>query len=93
MLEETGYTAEGWQSLGSFVGSANYGCGRAHIFSARNAYQIAEPNSGDLEDIDIVLMHPEQVMQSVRQGKVAVLGAIAAIALALNPEFTASEVA
>lgn len=91
LLEETGYTAENWQSLGSFVNNANYGCGQAHIFTADNARLIAEPNSGDLEEMEILLMSPEQIVLAVRQGEVAILGAIAAIALALNPEFAVSE--
>jgi ADP-ribose pyrophosphatase len=91
LLEETGYTAENWQSLGSFVNNANYGCGKAHIFTACNAHLIAEPNSGDLEEMEILLMSPAQIMVAVHQGEVAILGAIAAIALALNPEFVVSE--
>ncbi|MGA7933670.1 MAG: NUDIX hydrolase [Kovacikia sp.] len=87
LLEETGYTAENWQSLGSFVNNANYGCGKAHIYTAQNAHFTAEPNSGDLEEIEVLLLSPEQVLMAVRQGEVAILGAIAAIALALNPEF------
>jgi len=87
LLEETGYVAETWNSLGSFVVSANYGCGKAHVFTAQNARWVAEPDSGDLEEMEIVLLTPEQVVRAVYQGEIESLGAIAAIALSLNPLF------
>ncbi|SRR5579883_363386 len=88
LLEETGYVTDTWQSLGCFVGSANYGCGKAHMFIARNAQYITAPNSGDLEEMEIVLLSPETLMTAIRQGEIVVLGAVAAIALALNPQFS-----
>ena len=56
LLEETGYEADGWESLGTFVQNSNYAGSRAHVFRARNARRVAEPDSGDLEHIEIVLM-------------------------------------
>jgi ADP-ribose pyrophosphatase len=88
LLEETGYEAENWQLLCPFVSSANYRCSKGYIFAAKNARQIAEPNSGDLEEMETVLMPPDQVIKAVTQGEVVVLGALAAIALALNPNFS-----
>lgn len=87
LLEETGYTAEHWQALPNFVSSANYRGSQGYIFAAHNAQKIAAPNSGDLEDMDVVLMTPEAVITAVKMGEVVVLGALAAIALALNPLF------
>lgn len=87
LLEETGYVANDWQDLGCFAVSANYGCGKAHIFAAKSAQQVTEPNSGDLEETEIILMPPEEIIEAVRRGEVAALGAVAAIALALNPVF------
>jgi len=65
----------------------NYGCGRAHLFTARNAQRVAEPDSGDLEDTEIVLMKLEDIVEAVSNGEVALLSSIAAIALATNPSF------
>ncbi len=87
LLEETGYTAEHWQPLPDFVTSANYRGSRGYIFTAQNAQQVAEPNSGDLEEMEVVLMTPEAVIAAVKAGEVVVLGVLAAIALALNPLF------
>ena len=87
LLEETGYTSDDWQLLGSFVAHGSYGCGKAHLFVVRNAQQVAEPDSGDLEDMEIVLMKGEEIVAAVRNGDVDLLGTVAAIALATNPLF------
>jgi ADP-ribose pyrophosphatase len=88
LLEETGYKCDTWQPLGDFVANGNFGCGRAHLFMAQDAYRVAEPNSGDLEDMEIVLMQPAELIDSVRSGDVASLSSVTAIALATNPLFT-----
>ena len=85
LLEETGYTSDDWQPLGSFVEHGSYGCGKAHLFVARNAQQVADPDSGDLEDMEIILMKPEDVVNAICNGDVALLGTVAVIALATNP--------
>lgn len=92
LMEETGYVAQEWNSLGNFVVHGNYGCGTAHIFSATNAKQIAEPDSGDLETMEILLMSPTEVLEAIHKGEVAGLGTVAAIGLALNPAFKKTSV-
>jgi ADP-ribose pyrophosphatase len=87
LLEETGYVADDWQPLGSYVADANQLGSIAHLFLARNARQVTQPHSGDLEEIEIVLLTPEEIIHAISQGEVAVLGTIAGIALALNPMF------
>ncbi len=89
LLEETGYRAEGWTALGKFAGNGNYGCGTAHMFMARDAQLVAEPRSGDLEEIEVILMRPEDIVNSFRTGDVALLGTLATVALATNPLFLA----
>lgn len=84
LLEETGYVAEGWQALGSFVSDGNYGCGRVHLFFATDARQICNPQSGDLEEMEMVFLTPEEVVESLRSGLFAVLGVATAVALALH---------
>ena len=87
LLEETGYASDDWEPLGSFTVNGNYGCGKAHLFMARNAYPAAEPHSGDLEDMDIITMRPKDLVDAAGSGDVALLGSIAAVALATNPLF------
>ena len=89
LLEETGYQAESWRSLGQFVTSANYRGSEGHIFIAENARKVTEPNSGDLEEMEVVLLPPTEIYQAFQQGEIVVVGALAAIALALNPHFHA----
>lgn len=87
LLEETGYAADDWQFLGEFVCQANYGCGTAHIYLARQGRRVAEPASGDLEEMEIVLLGPDEVAAAVRNGEIRSLGVMTAIALASNPAF------
>ncbi|MDP2948060.1 MAG: NUDIX hydrolase [Chloroflexota bacterium] len=90
LLEETGYASDEWRYMGGFVASANYGCGKAHLFIARNVRKVAEPNSGDLEDMEIVMLTRKQLAGAVRNGDVASLSALAALAWATNPMFAES---
>ena len=59
----------------------------AHIFKAQNAVWVKEPNSGDLEDMEIVPMPSADVLNAVRENEVVVLSAVAAISMATNPFF------
>lgn len=85
LREETGYTARRWRSVGAFDLSGNRGGGKAHLFAAEGARKVAEPDSDDLEETEIVLLSLDEVVDLVRRGEVPVLGSAAAIALALLP--------
>ena len=87
LLEETGYKSKIWQSLGSFSMHGNYGCGRAHLFKASDAHRFTEPESGDLEDMEIVTMTLDEIAQAVQESDIGLLGTMATIALATNPLF------
>ncbi|MDX2099799.1 MAG: NUDIX hydrolase [Leptolyngbyaceae cyanobacterium bins.59] len=87
LLEETGYIADSWQNLGRFVANANYGCGSPALFIASNARQVAQPHSGDLEEMEILLLHPDELIEAVRQGEFVVVSTVMAIAFVLNPVF------
>lgn len=82
LLEETGYTANDWQPLGSFVGEPNRGCGTGHYFLARGARKITEPNSGDLEDMIVELTPLPDLLAATLTGEVHVIQFAAAITLA-----------
>ena len=86
LLEETGYTAEDWRLVGSFVAHGNYGCSTAHVFAAQKARAVAAPKSGDLEDMEILLLRPDELYAAIRQGQVRSLSAAAAIALATHSD-------
>jgi len=74
--------------MGAFMVNGNQGCGRAHLFRARGARRVHDITSDDLEETEILLMSPEEVLQAIASGDVATLAHAATIALALNKEFT-----
>jgi ADP-ribose pyrophosphatase len=83
LLEETGYTAERWHALGSFVVDGNAGCGRANLFLARDAVLVAAPKLDETEEIEVVLLDEPALRAAVSAGEVTMLPAAAAIGLAL----------
>ncbi len=82
LLEETGYAADEWLPLGDFFEDGNRGCGRAFLYLARGARQVAEPDSDDLEELTVELMPLAELLQATRRGEVAVLAIVAALGLA-----------
>ena len=83
LLEETGCQARGWQPLGAYVLAGNMRGGLAHLFLATECRQVAAPNSGDLEEQQILWLAPQEVEAIWRRGELAQLGSAAAIGLAL----------
>lgn len=69
LLEETGYYSDEWISLGNFLVDSNRGCGNAHLFLAKNAKKISEPDSGDLEEQEIILLTRSEVEKSLSEGE------------------------
>ncbi|MFH1351960.1 MAG: NUDIX hydrolase [bacterium] len=82
LLEETGYASEEWMPLGNMVPNVNYGCGRVYFFYAGNARRVAKPMSGDLEDMEIILMDEREIIQAIKTGRIASVGTITALSLA-----------
>ena len=82
LREETGYDSDDWVSLGRFVVDGNYGVGTAHFLLARGAHKVAEPASGDLEEMEIVIVPRAEVSEYLRRGEVVQLASAAALALA-----------
>lgn len=81
-LEETGYSAPHWQHLGSYTVHGNLGAGKGHYFSARMATRVQEPVSGDLEQMDVMLLSRKDLISSLWNGHVALLNHANAISLA-----------
>jgi ADP-ribose pyrophosphatase len=84
LLEETGYQAAVWQLLGTFTVDGNRGGGQAHIYLAEDLRAVTEPDADDLEEIKLDLVSLIELRQHLQTGRVATLGAAAAIALGLN---------
>jgi ADP-ribose pyrophosphatase len=85
LFEETGYTAATWQLLGRFLTDGNRQCGMAYLFLARAAVPSAEPRvPDDAEELEVELIDPADFGRRVREGDIALLPTVAAIALALT---------
>jgi ADP-ribose pyrophosphatase len=88
LMEETGYASDEWQWLGRFPANGSYGCGAMNLCVARNVRKVSEPKSGDLEEMEILLMSADELFAAIREGKMSALGSVTAIALAAHPKFT-----
>ena len=82
LLEETGYRLETLTPLGSFVANANQGCNTAHLFRADGCRYERPAESGDLEEMQLVQMSPEELSTSSAIADMAVLGYVALSLLA-----------
>jgi ADP-ribose pyrophosphatase len=82
LAEETGYVSDSWESLGSFVPNSNYRCGEAHLFLARDAHKVAEPDDGDLEETELIVIPRAILLEEIQKGNVVSISSAAAIALA-----------
>ena len=85
LLEETGFESSHWQPLGGFLTNANQRGAWAHFFKAVDCRQVAEANSGDLEDSELLLTPPDQVAAMLTAGGLASLSHVALLALAPHP--------
>lgn len=84
LREETGYEAAGWIELGSYVLDPNRGIATMHLFLAMNAIKVAEPDSDDLEDQELLLLTQGELEMALREGEFKVMAWAAIVALALN---------
>lgn len=84
LLEETGYRAAEWISLGNYVLDPNRGGATMHLFLALDAEKTAEPDSDDLEDQELITLSRAELESAVLQGEFKVLAWAAVVSLALN---------
>jgi ADP-ribose pyrophosphatase len=82
LREETGHEAPDWLTLGRYVVDGNYGSGYMHAFIAKGAAKVCEPNSGDHEEQELLIMPFREALAKLRGGEVAQLSTAAAIGLA-----------
>lgn len=84
LLEETGYVAEYWRSLGRFPIHANQHVGECELFRCEQARRERDPAPGDLEDMEVVLVSQSGAREALASGEIGLLGDAAALALALS---------
>jgi ADP-ribose pyrophosphatase len=69
LLEETGYSAREWISLGSYAVDGNRGCGTAHLFLALDAHKTAEIDRDDLEEMHLITLTREETQAALLAGR------------------------
>lgn len=84
LMEETGYTAAHWKSLGKYPVDANRGCGAAHLFVAWDAAKAGERGEGDLEEQELVFLTHEEMSKALMDGQFKALPWAAVVALGLR---------
>ena len=84
LLEETGYVADNWQSLGSLLGNSTRGCGTYHLFYASGAHKTKAADAGDLEELELLLWTRDQVKAAIDQGHAKSLGVMTMLLLGLQ---------
>lgn len=83
MREEMGCEAREMVFLGKYAVDANRRCGTAYLFLARDARQVAEPNSGDLEEQEIVPLTQDEARQAMLKGEFKMVSWAATLGLGL----------
>lgn len=84
LLEETGYRSEEWTCLGAAITHANAGGGTFHMFLAKDCRRVADPNSGDLEDMAIGTMPLAELLCAATDGRMPLASDPATILHALR---------
>jgi ADP-ribose pyrophosphatase len=83
LLEETGYEAPEWHSLGRYAIDGNWGVGTAYLFLALGARRVAERDADDLEEQIMLFLSRDEIEEALATGAFQVLPWTTAMALAL----------
>jgi ADP-ribose pyrophosphatase len=84
LLEEMGYQSSDWVSLGSHILDPNRGIATMHLFLALKAKRVAEPNSDDLEDQELLFLSRDEIENALKAGEFKILAWSAVVAMSLN---------
>jgi len=84
LLEEAGYISEEWIHLGSYAIEPNRGVHTATLFLARGSKKVAEADSDDLEEQELLHLSRAELKAALAAGEFKVITWATTIALALN---------
>lgn len=84
LLEETGFEAAQWTSMGSFVVDGTRGICTAHLFSAEKLRQVAVPVLNDMEEFELLFMSAAEIRAAVQEGQIRLLPDIAILFMTLG---------
>ncbi|MFN0116718.1 MAG: NUDIX hydrolase [Elusimicrobiota bacterium] len=83
-LEETGYQAKKWKYLGSYIKDANHFFCKAHYFIAKDLSFLQSPRIDDTENIKIKKISMKQLLMSLKNNKIPLMGVAFGVLLAEN---------
>lgn len=83
LREEMGYEAPTWVNLGSYILDPNRGVATMHLFLALDAEKVAEPNSDDLEDQELLILSRDELEEALKAGEFKILAWATVISLGL----------
>lgn len=84
LLEETGFAAPEWRSLGSYAADGNRRYATGHFFLALRAHWVRAADAGDLGEVRLEMLPLDTLDGVLASGQMQELSAIACVALALN---------
>jgi len=83
LLEETGYCAPEWISLGQYQEDGNRGVATAHLYLARGAEYLTARHADDLEEQELIELSRAGLEDALKSGEFKVLAWATNVALAL----------
>ncbi len=83
LIEETGYKAKDWISLGCYRMDGNYGVSNNYLFFAFGAEKVSEPLSDDLEEQQLLLLSRLEIDNALKNCEFKVLAWATTVSLTL----------
>ena len=84
LLEETGFEASNWVSLGQYRVDSNRGAGEAYFYFALQAEKVIDIDSDDLEEQQLLLLNITELEAALVSFQFKVLPWTAIVAMALQ---------
>lgn len=84
LLEETGFEADKWTPMGSFVVDGTRGICTAHLFSAEALRHMAGPEKNDMEEFELLFMSADEIRAAVSKGMIPLLPDIAILSMTVG---------
>ncbi len=88
LLEETGYEADRWRSMGSFRVDGTRGICNAHLFFADNLRLVAQPLSNDMEESELLFMTLNDISSAISNKQIPLLPDIAIFSMVTSNLFS-----
>jgi ADP-ribose pyrophosphatase len=79
-----GYETPEWVNLGSYILDPNRGIGTIHLFLALSVLRVAEPNSDDLEEQELLSLTRSEMETALKAGEFKVLAWSTVVAMSLS---------